>query len=97
MNELGCVLQPLIMVSDAQRLATRHLKRKAVEDVDIVGGWLLEDVVGIPRLELSMAGARALTPIEAEQLASHLERVGSGEPLQYVMWESMARQRRGVG
>lgn len=73
------------------REATRHsiqtLEAAGVPDPHADAALLLAHVVGLPRLDLSLAPSMSLTPEQEQRLSSLLFSRASREPLQYLLKE----------
>ena len=64
--------------------ARQRLRAAGCPDPAIDAAWLLEDGLGLSRIEARLQRARALTAAEAERLEAMLARRAAGEPVQYV-------------
>ena len=64
--------------------ARQRLQAAGCPDAAVDAAWLLEDGLGLSRIEARLQRARALTAAEAERLEAMLARRAAGEPVQYV-------------
>lgn len=65
----------------------RWLARRGVEDGRRSCEWLAARVLGLPRLRLPLESRRLPTPRQLAALRRGVVRLGTGEPLQYVLGE----------
>ncbi len=63
------------------------LRRRGVAEAESLCQWLAAHQLGIPRLELTLQSTRRLKLEEVERLRRGVVRLGSDEPLQYVLGE----------
>jgi len=72
-------------VAHALDEAGRRLRAAGIEEAELIGTWVVSEVAGLPRLELTLHADRALSPDSSAQLRQHLDRLIRHEPLQYVL------------
>lgn len=68
--------------------ASAYLARHGVEDARVASEWLVAARRAIPRLELPLHRADALSEQMLETLRADVVRLGRGEPLQYVLGDA---------
>lgn len=74
-------------IRQAARHSIQTLKAAGVPDPHSDAALLLSHVVGLPRLDLSLAYSMSLTPEQEQRLSSLLFSRTSREPLQYLLKE----------
>lgn len=81
-------------VSDIINWATGYFSEKKIESPRLTIELLLCDILNLSRLDLYLNHDFPLKPLELKTLKSHIRRILSGEPIQYILgWAQFLRYK----
>ncbi|MBO8130308.1 MAG: peptide chain release factor N(5)-glutamine methyltransferase [Candidatus Marinimicrobia bacterium] len=67
------------------KLSENYLKSKGVQSARIESEWILQNVLGLSRIDLYLNFDRPISKDEVEKIRNYISRRGKKEPIQYIL------------